>query len=96
MKGRNHTKADTARFRKIADGGCVVCLKYHGVYSPASIHHLNGKTKKGAHQQTIALCPNHHQHGGYGVAIHAGKKAFEAKYGTESDLLEYQNELIGV
>jgi hypothetical protein len=31
----------------------------------------------------------HHQHGGYGVAFHAGKKAFEERFGTETELLEW-------
>jgi hypothetical protein len=44
--------------------------------------------KKSHWSLAIPLCPTHHQHGGYGVAIHAGKKAFEAAVGmTEVELL---------
>ncbi|MBC8923070.1 hypothetical protein IAI17_35380, partial [Escherichia coli] len=39
------------------------------------------------HQQTIPLCCQHHRVGGYGVAIHSGKKTWEKKYGQEIDLL---------
>jgi len=94
MKGRTLTKADKERFVKLAGLGCCVCQKYYGVYSPAAIHHLEGKTKPGAHKLTIPLCGNHHQNGGYGVALHAGKKEFERRYETEYELLEYVNGLI--
>jgi hypothetical protein len=36
----------------------------------------------------------HHTNGGYGVALHAGQKAFEAKYGTESELLEHTTKIL--
>lgn len=29
----------------------------------------------------------HHRTGGYGVAIHAGQKTWEKRYGTQRDLL---------
>jgi hypothetical protein len=35
----------------------------------------------------IPLCPNHHQHGGHGIALHAGQETFESKFGTEEELL---------
>ena len=94
MKGRRHTKADKERFSKIVDIGCIACKRYHAVFSPCAIHHIDGKTKPGAHKKTIGLCGAHHQTGGYGVALHSGKAVFEKKYGTEQELLEYQNELI--
>ena len=43
----------------------------------------------------IPLCPMHHQHGGYGVALHAGQKTFEKKYGTESELLQKTLAILG-
>ena len=36
----------------------------------------------------IPLCPNHHQPGGHGIALHAGQETFENKFGTEEELLE--------
>jgi hypothetical protein len=36
----------------------------------------------------------HHQNGGYGIALHAGQKTFEAKYGTESQLLQQTLDLL--
>lgn len=35
----------------------------------------------------IPLCHAHHRTGGYGVAIHAGRKSWEEKFGTEAELL---------
>lgn len=33
----------------------------------------------------------HHQHGGYGVAYHAGPAEFERRFGTQAELLEWCN-----
>jgi hypothetical protein len=35
----------------------------------------------------IPLCPNHHQNGGHGIALHEGQETFENKFGTEEELL---------
>lgn len=32
--------------------------------------------------------------GGHGIAFHAGKQAFESKYGTERELLAQVNQLL--
>ena len=52
--------------------------------------------KRASNHEVIALCPNHHRHGGHGVAVHAGRKAFEARYGTEKELLEQTRRELGV
>jgi hypothetical protein len=78
---------------KVAAIGCIICKLYEGVYSPAAIHHIDGKTKPGCHFHVLPLCGNHHQvpdtqkpqrwisrHGN-------GLKAFEAAYMTEQELL---------
>jgi hypothetical protein len=44
--------------------------------------------------QAIPLCPQHHLHGSYGVALHAGQKQFEANYGTELELLEHTTKIL--
>jgi len=94
MKGKTPTKSEKQRFDIICQIGCVVCKREYGLYSPCSIHHIDGRTKPGSHLKTIGLCGHHHQTGGYGVALHAGKKEFEYHHGTEAELLEYQNKLI--
>ena len=45
--------------------------------------------------KTIPLCHNHHQWGGYGIALHAGQKFWETVYGSETELLKQINTLIG-
>lgn len=95
LKGRTPTKAEKDWMDSIVKLGCIVCRLYHHCESPAAVHHIEGKTKHNAHFKTIPLCSLHHQHGGYGIALHAGKKAFSDKYGTEAELLEQVKQLVG-
>ena len=84
------TKAEKAHISKVAELGCIICK------SPAEIHHI--RTGQGhmraTHFEVIPLCPSHHRSGGYGIAIHAGIKSFEANYGTELSLLEKTRRLL--
>ena len=91
MKGRSPTKEEREWMNSAAEFGCVVCHIDLGVFSPAAIHHLSGKTKPGAHLLSFGLCPRHHQIPGPGyVSRHGdGKARFEARYGSESELLEF-------
>jgi hypothetical protein len=69
--------------------GCLVCG------APAEIHHITtgvGMGQRASNYQTIPLCSNHHRNGGHGVAIHAGKRTWEATFGREVDLLAQVNE----
>ena len=66
-----------------------MCVREGLGQSPAAIHHTDGKTKPEAHFKVLPLCAAHHQHGGYGVALHAGKAQFESRYGTEEELLQW-------
>lgn len=88
MKDRKH-------MARVAALGCIICG------APATVHHLTGPKYRGMGQKaddrnTIPLCPPHHQNGGHGVAIHAGLKAFEAKFGTQDELLAKTNRLLGI
>ena len=92
MKSRRPTKHEFNWMRKLADFGCVVCQKEMGVYSPAEIHHIEGKTAPGSHLLTIPLCYNHHRGGADNdlyTSRHPFKKAFEKRYGFEYELLNY-------
>lgn len=75
--------------------GCIVCKEVHCIYSPASIHHIEGRTKPGAHLLTIPLCYHHHQ-GSVVVSRHGtNRKTFAAEYGkTEYQWLELCKELV--
>ena len=73
----------------VAELGCVVCG------DTAEIHHITtgvGMGQRANNYQVIPLCPRHHRNGGHGVAIHAGKKTWEALYGSELDIL---NQIMG-
>lgn len=75
------TKAERTHLNKVAELGCIICRM------PAEIHHL--RTGVGLGQRSgkvIPLCPSHHRTGGHGVAYHAGKRLFEANFGTELEL----------
>lgn len=95
------TKADRKRGDKLRELGCIICLNVMGVHTPPAIHHIDGQTKKGCHDLTIPLCPNHHQIKANSnevapwVSLHGdGRAAFESAYGTERELLAQVDRLI--
>ena len=98
MPRKHYTTEDRERANKLRDLGCVVCLYYLNTFTPPAIHHIDGQTKKGCHQNTIPLCPKHHQeksNTGQWISRHGdGRAAFEDAYGTEQELLERVNGLI--
>ncbi|MBV2180912.1 MAG: Ref family protein [Castellaniella sp.] len=90
MKGRNPT-AEQKRFHDMLcrEIGCIACAK-DGMFTPlVSVHHIDGRTKPWAHWLVLPLCGPHHQDAGIPgvVAVHPWKARFEARYGTQSDLL---------
>lgn len=85
------TAAERRHLDAVARAGCVICRLHLGTYSPAGIHHVRagvGMGQRSPHTRVLGLCCAHHQTGGYGVAYHAGRQAWEAAYGTEEELLE--------
>ena len=63
---------------------CCICSMF-----PVTVHHIRtgmGMGQKASGFKTIPLCPDHHQNGGHGVALHAGQKTWEAKFGRELDI----------
>lgn len=87
------TKAEKKHMDRVAALGCIVCEDLGFPDSPASIHHLD---RSRDHMRVLPLCPTHHQYGGFGVAIHDGRRTWESNYGTESDLLVRVNKRLGV
>lgn len=84
------TKTEREYLQKVAEIGCIACRKIGFYDTPSEIHHIRagqGTSQRASHFNVLPLCHAHHRTGGYGVAFHAGKKAFEAKFGTESKLL---------
>lgn len=91
-------KADREYLDRVASLGCIVCRNEGLGATPANIHHLRTGQglKRATHREVIPLCPQHHQHGGHGVAFHAGAKTWQAKYGTEAELLKQVQKLLEV
>ena len=97
MKGRAPIKAEIDFHNQLAQLGCIACW-LDGNYNPVvSIHHMDGRTKPGAHMKVLALCSGHHQDGtgipGL-IAVHPWKRRFEAQYGTQEELLDLTHQLL--
>lgn len=80
------TREEKAHLEAMAGLGCIAghCGR------PAECHHIRqgaGMGRKNSHFEVIPLCESHHRTGGFGIAIHAGKKTWESKYGSERELL---------
>ena len=74
--------------RLASEIGCIACMKDGRFNSHVSIHHVDGRTKPGCHLLVLPLCAPHHQDDGSGaVAVHPWKARFEARYGTQAELM---------
>lgn len=91
------TKAERDHMSLVASLGCVACKRLGYDTPQVELHHIHNGTmgKRASNKEVIGLCHAHHRTGGYGVAVHAGRKAFENAIGaTECELLEdVMNEL---
>ena len=90
MKGCKPTAAEKRLHDQLATLGCIAC-RIDGNHNPVvSIHHIDGRTKLGAHERVLPLCAGHHQDGtgipGL-IAVHPWKRQFEQKYGSQYELL---------
>jgi hypothetical protein len=85
------TPAERDRRFDFLSRSCIVCRLYHGVVTPASVHHLTGIKyralgKKADDEHTIGLCHCHHQ-GEFGIH-RIGMRAWETMFWTQVYLLE--------
>lgn len=101
LKGR----APDASERRVMDvlGAlpCIACMMHGIVTAEISLHHIDGRTRPGAHKLVLPLCKWHHQHAApaeiraihpWLVPVHAdgkvgGRKEFEMLNGTQYKLL---------
>ena len=91
MKGRPPTVEESRFMSAIASLGCIACKK-DGWHNPdVSVHHIDGRTKPGAHFLVLGLCAGHHQDGTGAnptlIAVHPYKARFEERYGAQRSLL---------
>lgn len=91
----NPNKAEKAYHDRLCNEcGCVVCRLHLGIINTyCSIHHVDGRTKKGAHMNVLPLCFSHHQ-GGEGIGIHPFKRVWEYKFGTQAALRQICNDIL--
>lgn len=89
-------KSDREYLSKVASIGCIICYQAGYPETPAEIHHIRdvglGLGVRNGHANTLPLCPLHHR-GNDG--IHGmGRKAWEKRFGTQSELLEQVRKIL--
>jgi len=97
MKGTTPTKAEKAFHNDLASLGCIACFIDGRFMEEVSIHHIDGRTRTGAHMKVLPLCAGHHQDGtgipGL-IAVHPWKARFEKQYGKQMEILDLCNEML--
>lgn len=94
VKSKPGKRAPTAEEKKWMDAivqhGCICCFLDGNPPRPTAVHHILRGGQRIGHMYTLPLCdPGHHQNGqqlGL-ISRHPWKARFEAKYGTELELL---------
>ena len=90
------TKAER-HMQRVSELPCVACLQMGYTNYGVHVHHVlrNGQRIDDFH--VIPICPPHHNggenHEGW-VSRHPWKREFEARYGTEQELLEMVDKLL--
>ncbi|WP_057921136.1 Ref family recombination enhancement nuclease [Lysobacter capsici] len=102
------TRAQAARWDEIRALGCVCCL-LKDIKRAAEIHHMTVGGKHGqkrlGHDHTFGLCAWHHRGENafgsprlgvlaYGPSFALEPRRFREVFGTQDELLEFQNELL--
>ena len=90
------TKAEKEYWDKLASVvGCIACHINGYFNTHVSIHHVDGRTKKGCHMKVLPLCERHHQHGTEDdPSIHPWGRRFTNLYGTEKELMDLCGRII--
>ena len=100
MKSRAPNAAEKSHMNLVGSMPCIACEKdrMHNPY--ISLHHIDGRTKPGAHFKVLPLCAQHHQHDDSDlmgrVGVHPYKARFENMYGTSEQLLKEISEKMGI
>jgi Recombination enhancement, RecA-dependent nuclease len=91
MKGRPPTAQEARFMDRMGQLPCIACLKDGWTNHVISLHHIDGRTKPGAHFLILPLCAPHHQQDDSDIrqriSVHGRKATFQARYGTERELL---------
>lgn len=85
------TPKEKRHLARVQQLGCVVCRNLGLGPTPAEVHHILKNGRRISHFHTLPLCPMHHRGGVNNnevVSRHPWRKEFEARYGTEQELLK--------
>jgi hypothetical protein len=96
-KQRAVTSEEKKLWDKLAQLGCIACIKDKRYQPHVSIHHIDGRTKPDCHKLVLPLCSGHHQDGTGApglIAVHPWKARFEREYGSQLELLAQCMEMI--
>lgn len=96
---RAPTVEESAWMDRIVAYGCIACHLEGWLPRPTAVHHIVDGGRRLGHLFALGLCdPGHHQNGAqFGiVSRHPYKARFEAKYGTELELLALTKTRLGV
>lgn len=83
------TKEERLHLMRTVELGCCVCKNLGHPDTVAMIHHIRhgqGMSQRASHFEVLPLCHYHHQ-GEEGIHT-LGRRRWEAKFGTELQLLE--------
>jgi hypothetical protein len=72
--------------------GCIICRKQRLINNYVSIHHIDGRTKKGCHMRVLPLCHQHHQ--GFMGIHYLSVKKWEQLFGKQEDLQAQCDEIL--
>ncbi|POW54622.1 recombinase [Candidatus Pantoea alvi] len=61
-KGRTPTADERRVMNALGRLPCIACLMHGKTTEEISLHHIEGRTKPGAHKLVLPLCKWHHQH----------------------------------
>jgi len=109
--GKRRTKAEQERFDRIKEGPCIACLQ-RGIdlsgQGLVEVHHLLSGGRRIGHMATVGLCAWSHRavpfwgmtheemRDHYGPSLAEGSRPFHAEFGSDAELLEMQNGILGV
>lgn len=94
------------RFTSIKEIGCICCRIEGFAWTYCDVHHLlttglHGNGERRGDEFTLGLCKWHHVgrrdescHWATGPSYAKQARAFRDKYGSDDELLEYQNSLL--
>lgn len=96
---KSPTKLEREWMDRAVRYGCLACILDGHEPRPTAYHHIVMFGRRLGHLYGIGLCdPGHHQNGEqFGLlSVHPHKARFEAKYGTQLELLAELKKRLGI